>query len=80
MLLSFDSSISYQSAIQTRSSTFAGCKIVYQALTIKAAGDLSFSAGDRIEIIERTESSEDWWTGKVNGKQGIFPGNYTQTD
>ncbi|GMK55211.1 hypothetical protein CspeluHIS016_0202670 [Cutaneotrichosporon spelunceum] len=46
----------------------------------QAQGDLSFSAGDRIEIVERTDSAEDWWTGKVNGRQGIFPGNYTQLD
>lgn len=46
----------------------------------QAQGDLSFSAGDRIEIVERTDSAEDWWTGKLNGRQGIFPGNYTQVD
>ncbi|KAF5392622.1 hypothetical protein D9757_002121 [Collybiopsis confluens] len=41
-------------------------------------GDLSFNAGDRIEIVERTASAEDWWTGKLNGVQGVFPGNYVQ--
>ncbi|TXT09003.1 hypothetical protein VHUM_02477 [Vanrija humicola] len=46
----------------------------------QAAGDLSFSAGDRIEIVERTDSAEDWWTGRLDGRQGIFPGNYTQVD
>ncbi|ODN82003.1 hypothetical protein L202_02330 [Cryptococcus amylolentus CBS 6039] len=46
----------------------------------QAEGDLSFNAGDRIEIVERTESSEDWWTGRLNGRQGVFPGNYTQVD
>jgi amphiphysin len=46
----------------------------------QAEGDLSFSAGERIEIVERTDSADDWWTGKVNGRQGIFPGNYTQLD
>ncbi|MBW0539401.1 hypothetical protein O181_079116 [Austropuccinia psidii MF-1] len=45
----------------------------------QAEGDLSFSAGDRIELIKRTESEEDWWTGKLNGVEGIFPGNYVQT-
>lgn len=47
---------------------------------LQAEGDLSFSAGERIEIVERTDSAEDWWTGKVGGRQGIFPGNYTQVD
>jgi amphiphysin len=40
----------------------------------QADGDLDFKAGDRIELIERTESVEDWWTGKLNGRQGVFPG------
>ncbi|KAF9126695.1 hypothetical protein BGW39_006442 [Mortierella sp. 14UC] len=36
-------------------------------------GDLSFRKDDRIEIVERTASTEDWWTGKLNGRQGVFP-------
>lgn len=40
----------------------------------QADGDLSFKSGDRIELVERTDSSEDWWTGKVDGRQGVFPG------
>ncbi|RSH87256.1 hypothetical protein EHS25_003165 [Saitozyma podzolica] len=46
----------------------------------QAEGDLGFRAGDRIEIIERTENPDDWWTGKLNGVTGIFPGTYTQAD
>ncbi|KDR85224.1 hypothetical protein GALMADRAFT_233945 [Galerina marginata CBS 339.88] len=41
-------------------------------------GDLSFNSGDRIELVEKTESAEDWWTGRLNGVQGVFPGNYVQ--
>jgi len=44
----------------------------------QADGDLSFNAGDRIELVEKTQSTEDWWTGRLNGKQGVFPGNYVQ--
>ncbi|KAF8525245.1 BAR-domain-containing protein [Hysterangium stoloniferum] len=44
----------------------------------QADGDLDFMTGDRIEIVERTPSQEDWWTGKLNGRQGVFPGNYVQ--
>jgi amphiphysin len=40
----------------------------------QAEGDLSFNAGDRIELVERTANTEDWWTGRLNGKQGVFPG------
>ncbi|KAF9229699.1 BAR-domain-containing protein [Gyrodon lividus] len=44
----------------------------------QAAGDLSFKTGDQIEIMTKTESQEDWWTGRLNGVQGVFPGNYVQ--
>jgi amphiphysin len=40
----------------------------------QADGDLSFKTGDQIEIVEKTASAEDWWTGKLNGRQGVFPG------
>ncbi|KAF9090684.1 hypothetical protein BGX23_005802 [Mortierella sp. AD031] len=42
------------------------------------AGDLSFRKDDRIEIVERSNNTNDWWTGKLNGQLGIFPGNYVQ--
>ncbi|UZJ53149.1 hypothetical protein CBS101457_002469 [Exobasidium rhododendri] len=45
-----------------------------------AEGDLSFNAGDRIEVVERTTSAEDWWTGNLNGHQGVFPGNYVRDE
>ncbi|QRV89426.1 SH3 domain-containing protein [Ceratobasidium sp. AG-Ba] len=35
--------------------------------------DLTFKAGDKIEIVE--ETSEDWWLGRLNGRQGMFPSN-----
>ncbi|PKK47671.1 hypothetical protein CI102_8550 [Trichoderma harzianum] len=44
----------------------------------QAEGDLSFRAGDVIEIIQRTQNENEWWQGKVNGKQGQFPGNYVK--
>ncbi|KAI0935699.1 hypothetical protein AcV5_004045 [Taiwanofungus camphoratus] len=44
----------------------------------QADGDLDFHAGDRIEVVERTESAEDWWTGRIGDRQGVFPGNYVQ--
>ncbi|CAK6982702.1 SH3 domain-containing YSC84-like protein 1 [Scomber scombrus] len=40
-------------------------------------GDLSFSPGDRITIITKTESQYDWWEGQLdNGQVGIFPANF----
>ncbi|OQO06639.1 hypothetical protein B0A48_08426 [Cryoendolithus antarcticus] len=44
----------------------------------QAEGDLSFSAGETIEIVQRTGNENEWWTGKVGGRQGQFPGNYVQ--
>jgi amphiphysin len=46
--------------------------------TAQADGDLDFKVGDRIEVIERSESTEDWWTGRLDGRTGVFPGNYVQ--
>jgi amphiphysin len=44
----------------------------------QAEGDLSFRAGDVIEIVSRTQNENEWWIGKLNGKQGQFPGNYVK--
>jgi amphiphysin len=40
----------------------------------QAEGDLSFSAGETIEIVTRTANENEWWIGKVGGRQGQFPG------
>ncbi|KAG8626243.1 hypothetical protein KVT40_005188 [Elsinoe batatas] len=44
----------------------------------QAEGDLSFTTGDVIEIVHRTQNENEWWTGKVHGRQGQFPGNYVR--
>jgi hypothetical protein len=38
-------------------------------------GDLTFRAGDRIELLQ---SSKNWWYGRLRGREGTFPSNYTQ--
>lgn len=43
----------------------------------QADGDLSFQAGDVIEIVQRTKNENEWWTGRINGKQGQFPGMFS---
>ncbi|TPX76047.1 hypothetical protein CcCBS67573_g02685 [Chytriomyces confervae] len=55
------------------SATFVTALYDYQA---QADGDLSFMRDDRIELIERTADPNDWWTGRLRGATGIFPGNY----
>lgn len=40
--------------------------------------DLEFRKGQRITVLTRTESQNDWWEGRVNDKTGIFPANYVK--
>lgn len=44
----------------------------------QAEGDLSFVTGDIIEIVQRTQNDNEWWSGKIRGKQGQFPANYVK--
>ncbi|PSN74689.1 hypothetical protein BS50DRAFT_567487 [Corynespora cassiicola Philippines] len=39
-------------------------------------GDLSFNEGDRIRVLKKTNSSQDWWEGELRGQKGSFPANY----
>ena len=42
----------------------------------QGAGDLAFNEGDRIKIVKKTNTDQDWWVGELNGKKGNFPANY----
>ncbi|CAI4061102.1 hypothetical protein SKDZ_06G0890 [Saccharomyces kudriavzevii ZP591] len=42
------------------------------------SGDLPFRKGDVITILKKSDSQNDWWTGRVNGREGIFPANYVE--
>ncbi|XP_041672753.1 GRB2-related adapter protein 2a isoform X4 [Cheilinus undulatus] len=37
--------------------------------------ELGFSAGDIIEVVDCSDAS--WWRGRLRGKSGLFPANYT---
>jgi amphiphysin len=39
-------------------------------------GDLGFRAGDRIKVVKKTDSVNDWWEGEIGGRKGSFPANY----
>ncbi|KAK2824778.1 hypothetical protein FQN49_007484 [Arthroderma sp. PD_2] len=41
-------------------------------------GDLGFKKGEIITIVKRTEKQDDWWTGKIGSRVGIFPSNYVE--
>jgi amphiphysin len=60
--------LSGQSVLET-------CTALYK-YEAQATGDLSFSAGETIEIIRKTGNDNEWWTGRVNGKTGQFPGEF----
>ncbi|KAH7119707.1 hypothetical protein B0J11DRAFT_66913 [Dendryphion nanum] len=42
-------------------------------------GDLGFKKGEVITILKRTDNENDWWTGRVGDREGIFPSNYVET-
>ena len=41
-------------------------------------GDLSFREGDKIKVVKKTGSTDDWWEGDLRGVSGSFPANYCQ--
>jgi amphiphysin len=51
------------------------CTAVYD-YEAQAELDISFKAGDVIEIIQRTANINEWWQGKCKGKTGQFPGEF----
>ena len=40
--------------------------------------DLEFRKGQVIQVMTRTETQEDWWEGRLEGRVGIFPANYVR--
>ncbi|KAK8877135.1 SH3 domain-containing protein [Apiospora arundinis] len=42
----------------------------------QGAGDLSFQEGDRIRVVKKTGTDQDWWVGELGGVKGSFPANY----
>ncbi|KAJ8251549.1 hypothetical protein GJAV_G00222540 [Gymnothorax javanicus] len=43
--------------------------------TAEESDELGFSAGEVIEVLDNSDSS--WWQGRVRGRVGLFPTNYT---
>lgn len=44
--------------------------------TAEEGDELEFNAGDIIEVLDRSDPA--WWKGKLRGKSGLFPSNYTE--
>ncbi|NXF11878.1 MYO1E protein, partial [Smithornis capensis] len=49
------------------------CRALY-AYDAQDTDELSFNANDVIDIVK--EDPSGWWTGRLRGKQGLFPNNY----
>ncbi len=43
-----------------------------------ADDELAFSAGALVEVLDSTDSG--WWKGRVDGRVGLFPVNYVQSN
>lgn len=43
----------------------------------QADGDLGFKTGDKLEVLSK---DGQWWKGRFNGKEGLFPFNYVQPE
>ncbi|KAI0392159.1 hypothetical protein F5Y17DRAFT_437706 [Xylariaceae sp. FL0594] len=48
--------------------------------TFEAAqeGDLGFKKGEIITVLKKTDSDNDWWTGMIGSRHGVFPSNYVK--
>ncbi|KAL3495929.1 hypothetical protein BJX62DRAFT_145064 [Aspergillus germanicus] len=44
----------------------------------QSVGDLAFQTGDRIRVLKKTDSTDDWWEGELRGTRGAFPANYVE--
>lgn len=44
----------------------------------QGSGDLVFREGDRIRVVQKTNSIDDWWQGELRGVKGAFPANYVE--
>jgi amphiphysin len=41
-------------------------------------GDLALRVGEQVEVLAKTPDADGWWRGRINGREGIFPGNYVR--
>lgn len=62
----------------TSPSTSSPKAVALYSFAGEESGDLPFRKGDVITILKKSDSQNDWWTGRVNGREGIFPANYVE--
>ena len=47
-----------------------------QSFVASEAGDLALAVGDLVTVLDK--AADGWWTGWVDGRQGLFPGNFIE--
>lgn len=51
------------------------CRALYQYIG-QDTDEISFEANEVFDLIK--EDPSGWWTGRIRGRQGLFPGNYVE--
>lgn len=51
------------------------CRALYQYVG-QDTDEISFEANDVLDLVK--EDASGWWTGRIRGKEGLFPGNYVE--
>ncbi|XP_013862815.1 unconventional myosin-If [Austrofundulus limnaeus] len=51
------------------------CRALYQYVG-QDTDEISFEANDVFDLVR--EDPSGWWTGRIRGKEGLFPGNYVE--
>uniref|UniRef100_A0AAX7UHD3 Osteoclast-stimulating factor 1 n=1 Tax=Astatotilapia calliptera TaxID=8154 RepID=A0AAX7UHD3_ASTCA len=51
------------------------CRALYQYVG-QDTDEISFEANDVLDLVK--EDPSGWWTGRIGGKEGLFPGNYVE--
>ncbi|XP_051245337.1 GRB2-related adapter protein 2a isoform X2 [Dicentrarchus labrax] len=59
---------------QLRAQSSVQVRALYD-FTAEEDDELGFCIGDVIEVLDRSDAS--WWKGRLRGKSGLFPANYT---
>lgn len=51
------------------------CRALYQYIG-QDTDEISFEANDVFDLVK--EDPSGWWTGRIRGREGLFPGNYVE--
>ncbi|XP_028259817.1 unconventional myosin-If isoform X2 [Parambassis ranga] len=51
------------------------CRALYQYIG-QDTDEISFDVNDVLDIVK--EDPSGWWTGRIHGREGLFPGNYVE--